>query len=424
MVTAILFISFFALILIGVPIAMGLGVSAALVLVKEGFKLNILASHMISACNSFNLLAIPYFMFAGSIMTNGGISKRLVDFCYSFLGRLKGGLAIVATVAAAFFAAISGSNAATAAAVGGALIPEMEKKGYDREFSAATIASAGTVGAVIPPSTFMVLYAASTGVSVGKLFLGGVTPGILMVLVMIVIIVIQSSKRGYLGDPFRGFGYILRTFKDALGGLLMPAIILGGIYGGLFSPTEAACVACFYGIIVSMLVYREVKLKDLWRILVDSAVSTAMVCIILGTAGIFGWVLTIYNVPQMIAAWMTNVTSSTIVLMLMVNILLFIVGMFMNASAAISILAPILFPVIVAFGYDPVAFGVVMTVNLSVGCITPPVGVDLFVAGSIANVPLAKVSKAALPFIISLCVLTVLMSFFPQVITFLPSLYK
>ena len=204
----------------------------------------------------------------------------------------------------------------------------------------------------------------------------------------------------------------------------MPAIILGGIYGGLFSPTEAACVACFYGIIVAMFVYREVKLKDLWRILVDSAVSTAMVCIILGTAGIFGWVLTIYNVPQMIAAWMTEITRSTIVLMLLINILLFIVGMFMNASAAISILSPILFPVITAFGYDPVAFGVIMTVNLSVGCITPPVGVDLFVAGSIAGVPLSKVSKAALPFIIALALLTILLSFFPQVITFLPSLYR
>lgn len=424
MVTGILFFFFFALILVGVPIAMALGVASAVVLVKEGFQLNVLASHMISACNSFNLLAIPYFMFAGSIMTKGGISKRLVDFCYSMLGRLRGGLAIVATVAAAFFAAISGSNAATTAAVGSALIPEMEKKGYGREFSAATIASAGTVGAVIPPSTFMVLYAASTGVSVGKLFLGGVTPGILMVLTMIIIILILSKKHGYSGDPFRGVGYIFSTFKDALGGLLMPAIILGGIYGGLFSPTEAACIACFYGIIVSMFVYREVTIKDLWHILVDSAVSTAMVCIVLCTAGIFGWVLTIYNVPQMIAGWMTSITSSTIVLMLLINILLFIVGMFMNASAAISILSPILYPVIVAFGYDPVAFGVIMTVNLSVGCITPPVGVDLFVAGSIANVPLSKVSKAALPFIICLCLLTVLLSFFPQIITFLPSLYS
>ena len=425
MITTILFIVLIILLVCRVPVAVALGAASVTALLVDGdIPLIVVGQRMIAANDSFPLLAVPFFMFAGAIMTQGGLSRRLVNFAQSIVGSLRGGLAMVATVAAMFFAAISGSSAATTAAVGASLIPAMKEKGYAEDFSAATVAAAGTTGLVIPPSTALVVYGVVTGTSIGELFLGGFIPGLLMGLAMMTVIYIMATKRGYQGEARSSLATVGKTFVEAIWGIMMPVIILGGIYGGIFTPTESAAVACVYGLFVSMVIYREVKVTDIMKIVKSAIFATAITLFILATAGLFGWFLVANNIPQQMAAAMTAISRNPIVIVMIINVFLLFVGMFLNVTAAISILAPIFFPIVVGLGVDPVAFGVIMTVNLAIGCITPPVGVDLFVAQSISGISLERISKAALPFLLALIIVLVLISVFPQLITVIPKTMK
>ena len=422
MITAILFLSFIALMALGMPIAVALGVSSVVTLFIDGSTpMTVVAQRMFSANDSFSLLAIPFFMLAGAIMTQGGISKRLVRVASAFIGHWCGGLGLVATVTSMFFAAISGSSAATTASVGGTLIPEMEKKWYPKDFSSAVVAAAGTTGLVIPPSTSMIVYGVAASVSIGKLFMGGFIPGLLMGAAMMLVIYATSRKHGYGGGEKASAGEKIAALKDGIWGILMPVIVLGGIYGGIFTPTESAAVACFYVLFVSKFIYHELTFENLKEILKNAVLSTAVVMLIMSGATLFGYIITANRIPQMLAEAILRISDNAVLIMILINLFLLFIGCFLNASAAISILVPVLLPVITAIGYDPVAFGVVMTVNLAIGTVTPPVGLDLFVAQGISGVPIEKISKSVLPLLAALIVVLMLITVFPGLITFLPS---
>ncbi len=424
MVALILFGVFFVLLIIGAPIATTLGLSSVAALLEDGsVPLTVVVQKVFAANNSFPLLAVPFFMFAGAVMTEGGISHRLINFVYALVSGVRGGLAMVATVTAMFFAAISGSSAATTAAIGASIIPAMKQKGYKEDFAAAVIAAAGTTGIVIPPSTPLVIFGVVAGTSIGDLFLGGIIPGLLMGLAMMTVIYILASRHSYQGTgETEARPKIWKVFKDAIWGLLMPVIILGGIYGGVFTPTESAVVASFYGLFVTMVLYKTVRIRDIPGITGKAVLQTAMIMFIISMANVFAWLLTANRIPQEIAAYLLSITDNPIYITLLINVLLLWVGTFLNATAAISILVPVLMPVITKVGIDPVAFGVIMTVNLAIGCITPPLGVDLFVTQGVTNISIERISRAIWPFMLSLIVVLAIITIFPDVVLFLPSL--
>lgn len=419
----IIFISFATLLLIGAPIGVALGLSAAVVTYTiMKIPLMIVVQRMFTAIDSFSFMAIPFFMLAGSFMASGGVTKRLVKFANSLVGFITGGLALVVAVTGMFFAAISGSSAATTAALGATLFDEMEKTGYKRDFAAAIIASGGTVGIVIPPSITLVVFGVTAGVSIGDLFLGGFAPGIIMGLSMCTLSYFLCKKKGLKGVGRLSLINILKSFKDSFFALMMPVIILGGIYGGIFTPTEAAAVAAVYGLIIGFFVYRELTIKNLPSVILKAAVSTTVIMFIVGGANLFGWILTNARVPHMVAMFMTSISSSHIVFLMLVNILLLFVGTLVNASAAVVILVPILFPVAMSFGINPIFFGVLMIVNLAIGCITPPVGLDLFVVCGITKLPIEKVTKAIFPYLVVLILDLLVITYFPQIILFIPTI--
>lgn len=433
MTVALLFISFAVLLFMSVPIAIALGVATTLAALSSGLPLSLIVQRMIASNDSFPLMAIPFFMLAGSIMTHGGVSKRLVAFADSLVGWMTGGLGIVANLAGMFFAAISGSSAATTAAVGSVVFPEMEKRGYEKSFSAAIIAAAGMTGIIIPPSVTMVVYGVIAGVSIGDLFLGGFGPGLLMGTSMCIVVYFVSKKRGYTGKlTTEGADGIEETprlsipkaFMSALWGLMMPAIILGGIYGGIFTPTEAAAVAVVYGLFVGFFIYKDLKIEALPKILEEAILSSAMIMFIMDAAGLFSWIITSEQIPIKLATYFISLTSDPIIFLMLVNVLLLIAGMFLNASAAVTILAPILVPIVIMMGIDPVFFGVLMVSNLAIGCITPPVGVDLFVAASVSKVPIEAISKQILVFLAVLIVDLIMLTYIPGIIMWLPNIVK
>ena len=420
-----LFVTLIITIALGVPIAVSLGLSTMIAILVDGnLPMTLIAQRLFTSNDSFSLLAVPFFMLAGSIMTAGGISKRLIDFSSSIVGWISGGLAMVATVTSMFFAAISGSSSATCAAVGSSLIPEMKKKGYSDEFSAAVVASAGTTGIVIPPSVSMVLYAVAAGVSVGDLFMAGILPGVLMGLSIMIIIYFMAGKKGYQAEPRAKFNVIIKTFIASFWGLLTPIIIIGGIYGGIFTATEAAAASVVYALFVGGVIYRELKWSDLPQIIMSSVKATAIVMFIMNAAGLFSWMITVNRVPQMFTEFFLSITDNPYIILLLINILLLFVGTFLNASSAVIILAPILVPVVVSMGISPILFGVIMILNLAIGTITPPVGVDLFVVQSITGLPFSRIVKSIIPFLIGLLVVLMLVTYIPQISLFLPGLFK
>ncbi|MGN0968983.1 MAG: TRAP transporter large permease [Oscillospiraceae bacterium] len=426
MMSGIMFLVFIVLLIIGVPIAWALGLaSLVIVLVDPSIPMELVIMRMFNATSNFALLAAPFFILSGSIMSEGGLSKRLVDFFYSLVKRVRGGLAVVTTLACAFFSALTGSSPATSAAVGTIMIPEMRKKGYDDEFSSAVVAASGATGCVIPPSTPLVLFGSMCGVSVGDLLLGGVTPGLLMSAAMIVCILIMARRLGYKKSEEKlSLKEILKTFISSFAAILMPVIVLGGIYGGIFTPTESAVVSSVYGIIVCMVIYRAVRPKDLPKIFVNAAKQTGTALVILNCASLFSYILTVDQIPQLLAKTFLNVTDNPLICMLLINILFLIVGTFLSTNAAVIILGPILLPVAKSFGIDPVAFGVIMVANLAIGCITPPVGTNLFVTQTISGVRLERIFVNVIPLFISLLIALALMNIFPQMITLLPNLMK
>lgn len=422
MVALVLFLSLAVFLVIGVPIAVALGLSTTLSILISGLPLSLIVQRMVVSNDSFPLMAIPFFMLAGSVMSRGGVSKRLVALADSMVGWLTGGLGIVANVSGIFFSAISGSSAATTAAVGSVLFPEMEKRGYDRDFAAAIVAASGETGIIIPPSVVMVVYGVIAGVSIGDMFLGGFGPGILMGVSMAILVFIISKKRKYPRVPFGGFAAIGKAFSKAIWGLLMPVIILGGIYGGIFTPTEAAVVAVLYGLIVGFFIYKDLKLSDIPDIIKETVNGTAVIMFIMNAAGLFSWLITREQLPLKLANYFVSISSSPLVFLMLVNVLLLVMGTFINASAAVTILAPILVPIAVTLGINPVFFGVLMVTNLAIGCLTPPVGVDLFVATTISGVSIEKISKAILPFLGLLIVDLLLITYVQDIIMWLPNL--
>lgn len=424
MIPIILFGSLAILLVLNVPIAVALGLATTFALLQSGLPLLVVIQRMVTSNDSFPLLAIPFFMLAGSIMTYGGVSKRLVAFADALVGWLTGGLGIVSNVSGMFFSAISGSSAATTAAVGSVMFPEMEKRGYDRSFSAAIIAAAGETGIIIPPSVPMVVYGVIAGVSIGDMFLGGFGPGILMGTTMAVLVYFVSRRHGYKGSSFGGLRKLGKSFLDALWGILMPVIILGGIYGGIFTPTEAAAFASLYGVLIGFFVYKDLKVSHFSKIMQSTIVSTAVVMFIMNSAGLFGWLIAREQIPDAFARFFVSISSNPTVFLMLVNVLLLFTGIFLNASAAITILAPILVPVAIQLGIDPVFFGVIVVCNLAIGCLTPPVGVDLFVASTISGVSMARLSRAIVPFLVVLIVDLVVLTYVPAITMWLPNLMR
>lgn len=415
--------SFLLLTALGVPVAFSLCLSTAGVLFFFMDKPLVMVSQMMfSGIDSFSFMAVPFFMLAGAFMSAGGVTKRLVSFSQSLVGAFTGGLAQTVSVAGMFFAAISGSSAATTAALGSTMIAELEKKGYDREWATGIVASSGTVGIVIPPSITMVVYGAIADTSIGDLFVGGFIPGIMMGASMMMVSVYLAKKRGLAPEGTFSFRAAVKSFIDSFFALMTPVIIIGGIYGGIFTPTEAAAVAAVYGILVGLFVYKELKLKDFPQIIFQAVIGTTVIMFLVGAATVFGWLITNLQIPHQVAAFVVSVTSSPLMFLMAMNILLLIAGTLVNASAAVVILTPIFLPVAKTLGIDPLFFGVLMVVNLAIGCITPPVGLDLFVASAISKVPIERVVKACLPYLWALLVVLFILTIFPWFITVLPNL--
>ena len=427
MISAILFISFFVFLILGLPIAICLGLSSVCAILYSGTSLTIVATNMYSGISKFLLLAIPFFVLSGNIMAKAGISKRLINFVDTCVGHKKGGIAIVCVIVACFFGAISGSGPATVAALGAVLIPAMvEQGGFSAPFSTALMATSSSIAIVIPPSIAFVVYASITGVSIADMFVAGIVPGLLMGVALVIVVMIEVKKHNI--QPSREKASAKErwdTFKDAFWGFLMPVIILGGIYGGIFTPTEAAAVSVVYGLFVGMVIYREVKLKDLFDILVDSAKTTGGIMLIVASASLFSFVCTKFGIANAASELLAGIAHNQFTFLLIVNIIFLIAGCFIDANSAMYIFVPIMLPVCKALGYDVVAFGVMATVNLAIGQVTPPVGVNLFVAISIKikkglEVTLQQISRAVMPMIAASVAVLLIITYIPAVSTALP----
>lgn len=411
----ILFGYFLLFLVIGVPISVSLGLAATATIVNAGtLPIEYVAQIAFTSIDNFPIMAIPFFIAAGVFMGAGGLSKRLLTLADEVLGSLPGGIALAAIATSMFFAAISGSGPATVAAIGSLTIPAMVERGYDKLFAAAIVAAAGAIGVMIPPSNPFVVYGVSAQVSIGKLFMGGIVPGVLTGLALMLATYVYSKKRGWKGvEKERNLGTFIKAFWDAKWALMVPVIILGGIYGGIMTPTEAAALAAFYGLVVGLFVYRELNLKNIVPCFMDATSTSAIVIILMSMATIFGNIMTIEQVPATIAAAMLSLTKNKIMILLLINVLLLIVGTFMEALAAIVILTPILLPIVTKVGVDPVHFGVLMVVNLAVGFVTPPVGVNLFVAAGVAEAKIEHLSKVALPLVGIMIAILLLITYFP-----------
>lgn len=401
---AILFGVFILLLVLGVPIAFSI-CSAAAVTMFAGFgdaKMMIVVQRMFASCDSFSLIAVPFFIFAGDLLAGGKISKVLVEFCESLLGMIKGGLSVVSVLAGMFFAAISGSGAATTAAVGATLVPELKKRGYHEDSAAALVAAAGTIGVVIPPSVPMVLYAVIAEESVNRLFQAGFLPGFIMGGILIAIALFQAHRHNYPKGAAFSLRNVGRTFVKAIPGILMPCIILGGIFSGYFTPSEAAAVAVVYALIVSKFVYHDLSMKKLYSIMLGSAKTSAVIMIIIACSGPFGWALANWKIPETISAAVLSVSSNKYIILLLISIIILIAGVFMETSSAIILLTPVFLPLIRALGISTLHFGILFVVGIAIGMITPPVAINLFVASGITNLPLTKISKAVIPYLLGL----------------------
>ena len=419
----LMLITLAGLMVIGMPVTWSLGGAIVVALsVDPNLSLSLITQKMFAGCNNFAMLALPAFFLAGDIMAKGGLSKRLVSFADTLVGWISGGISLVSVVACTFFAAISGSSVATTAAIGGIMYPEMVKRGYPKDYSAAVQAIGGTLGIVIPPSTVFVIYGNITNTSVAKLLMAGIIPGVICGVALCVWAYIKARKENFPRESGFSFLRFLKSFKSAVWALLMPVVILGGIYAGIFTPTESAVVAVFYGFLVCLGIYRELTGKEYWKIICDSSVTTANIMFLVVTAQIFGYLLTYYRVPVYVTEAFMAVASSPEVFMLLIVVLLLICGMFLEVGATNLILGPILAPIALKFGIDPVHFGLVFVFLLALGQATPPFGTTLFVSCGISNQPVAAVSRQVLPFVVVEIVCALLFAFIPALSTALANL--
>ena len=423
MTTALLFVMLFAFMLLGIPIAIALGLSSVLTILFFGQdSLASLALKVFETSEAFTLLAIPFFILSGAFMTTGGVAKRMITFANACIGHLRGGLAMASVLACMLFAAVSGSSPATVVAVGSIVIAGMVRNGYSKEFATGVITNAGTLGILIPPSIVMVVYAAATETSVGKLFMAGVIPGIILGLMLMVAIYFRARYLNIPRQPRASLSEMLRAGRDSIWGLMLLVIILGGIYGGIFTPTEAAAVAAVYAFFVAVYVYRDLGIKKVPHVLVEASKVTVMLMFIVANALLFAHVLTTERIPQAITEQIVAMGMPPWQFLIVVNILLLIAGNFMEPTGIILILAPILFPIATELGIDPVHLGIIMVVNLEIGMVTPPVGLNLFVASGITGMPLFKVVRAALPWLMVLVAFLVIVTYVPEISMFLPNL--
>jgi C4-dicarboxylate transporter DctM subunit len=424
----VLFLTLIVFLLLNVPVAVSLGLSAAVTLVYanvflDGFMpLMLVPQKMVTAVDSFPLMAIPFFMIAGALMEFGGISRRLVRVAQAMIGSLSGGLALVTVMASMFFAAISGSGPATVAAIGSLMIPAMVRQGYDHSFATATQASAGYIGVIIPPSIPMITYGVVTGSSIGTLFLAGFIPGIVVGLTLMIVAYVTSRQRGYSGSEPITFREFLTALREGFWAIMMPVIVLGGIYTGTFTPTEAANVAVVYGFIVSFFIYRELPLRKIPSMLRSAAVSSAMVMLLIATATAFGVILLRERIPDAIASFFVEMTRNPFLFLILVNVLLLFLGTFLETNAAIIIVAPILFPVAMQLGVDPIHFGIIFVINLAIGMITPPLGVNLFVACGLTKLKVEAVVSANWWYLAASVIVLLLLTYFPGITLLLPKL--
>ena len=419
----VLVLVFITCLVLRFPIAFSLGLSCLVYVLFKGLPLVILPMKMYSGIDVFVLLSIPGFILSGNLMNHGGLTEKIIMFCNHLLGHVKGGLALANVGASMLFAGISGTAVSDTASIGSVMIPSMKKEGYDTPFSCAVTASSSTVGPIIPPSVPMIIAATLTGLSVGKLFLAGAIPGLMLGVGLMVVAYYISLKRKYKKHPRSSFKDILYGFKDTFWAILMTFIIIYGIVGGIFTPTEASIIAVVYALIIGKLVYKKLSLRNLPVIVLDSMKTSASLMILVGFANLFGWILITERLPQTISAQILDFTTNKYLVLLLINILLIFVGTFMETIAALLIMFPILLKVAIAVDVDPIHFAVIAVLNLIIGLTTPPVGVCLFVASSIGKISISAVSKAGLPFLaISLIVLT-LVTLFPQISLFVPELF-
>jgi len=404
------------------PIAAGLGIGTAVALIFDKIPLFMLVQRMMTQINSFTTMSILFFVLAGEIMTKGTMTEKLINLAESIVGHIWGGLAVSATAAAGFFSALSGSSAATCASIGNIMIGKMSDKGYPKEFSSACIAAAGITGIVIPPSVTLVVYGVVTGTSVKKLFAAGIAPGVLMSASMCVLSYLICKRKGYGQVQKFTFKNFEKSLKEGIYVLMMPVIVLGGIYAGIFTPNEASVIAVVYAYIVTKVVDKCLNWKVMKDVLVKSIVTTAVIIFVMQTAAGFSWVLTNARIPHMIATTISNLNISKGIFLLAVNILLLIAGCLITGTGVVAILAPILLQSAIEFSIDPVFLGALMIVNLSIGYITPPVGIDLFIASSIGKVPLEKVIKNIMPFLIVLLIVLVFITYVPSFSMFIPNM--
>ncbi len=421
--TAILFTTLFVLMGLGMPVAIALGLSSLLTILTVGDdSLASLTIKIFETSEHYTLMSIPFFVLAGALMSTGGVAKRMVTFAIAAVGHLRGGLAIASVMACTLFAAVSGSSPATVVAVGSIVIAGMVRSGYPKEFGAGVICNAGTLGILIPPSIVMVVYAAVTEVSVGRMFMAGVVPGLLLAFMLAFAVWWRAGKLTLTKTERASSGEIWRSFRESVWGLLLLVIIMGGIYGGIFTPTEAAAVSAVYAVFVAVVIYRDISVKHLPEVFLEAGKTTVMLMFIIANALLFAHVLTTERIPQTIAEHILAAGMSPWMFLLVVNIILLVAGNFMEPTGIILILAPIFFPIATQLGIDPIHLGIIMVVNMEIGMITPPVGLNLFVTSGITGMNLVQVTRAALPWLAILLVFLLLVTYIPQISLLLPQL--
>lgn len=423
MVISITFLIIVVLVLLNVPIGISIAVASFIYLLAEGISLAIVPQQMFEIIDSFPFLAFPMFMLVGSLMNAGGTSRRIFDFAESCVGHLRGGLAHVNVVASLIFSGMSGSAISDAGGLGAIEIEAMTERGYDNDFAIAITAASSTIGPIIPPSVPVIIYAMAFDASIGRLFLGGFLPGFLMAIALMIMVFIYARKRDYYRSPFPPVRKLFVTFYRSLLALLTPVILLGGMFSGVFTPTEAAVVAVLWALFLGFVVYRELGFNQLPRIFLEVLVRTGVVLFLLATVGIFTWILTRENVPELLLGFITSANITPAVFLLIANIILLLMGMVTTVTPSIILLSPIFLPIITKLGIDPVHFGIVVILNLMIGNLTPPVGPVLFVVSTIGKVPFQRAFRHTMPFIVPLLVVLVLITYVPRIVLFVPNLF-
>lgn len=423
MTALFLLMALFVLLFIGVPVAVSLGLASILTMLLFGDQTLLSSSQkFFHTMQVYPLLAVPFFILAGTFLTTGGVAKRMVAFANALVGHFRGGLAMAALLASAFFAAVSGSAPATVVAVGSVMIVGMVQSGYTRKFAAGVICNAGTLGILIPPSLVMVVYGAITESSIGRLFIAGILPGIILTVVMMITVAVIARKQNMPRQPRASFKTVVKTFREALWGLMLVVIILGGIYAGIFTPTEAAAVSAVYAFFIAVFVYRDITIHDVPRVLVEASKITVMLMFIIAGAFMFAFLLTTEQIPQMASEFIVGLGLPVWGFLLVLNVLLLITGNFMEPTSVVLILTPIIFPIAMEMGIDPTHLGVLMIVNMQIGLVTPPVGLNLFVTASVAELSLEDTIKASFPWLLVLLAVLMLITYVPWISLVIPNL--